>query len=49
MVDPKVPWALNIYKMRIRFGDSALGKLDHQASGVMAFCITTIDGSDKAK
>jgi hypothetical protein len=31
MVDPKLPWALKIYDMRLMFGDSALGKLDHKA------------------
>jgi hypothetical protein len=26
--DPKLPWALKVYEMRLIFGDSALGKLE---------------------
>ena len=46
MVGPKTPWALKIYEVWLRFGDSALGKLDRRRDGL---CLTIVDGSDKAK
>ena len=38
MADPKLPWALKIYEMRLRFGDSG-STGDVGSQGVMAFVL----------
>jgi len=38
MADPKLPWALKIYEMRLRFGDS-VSTGDVGSQGVMAFVL----------